>query len=536
MTNSYQTDAQIKYDEFIAQGIFSINPAVSSLQEIILIYLKELAYYLLKLKDFGATNDIIKDSVIEAISGMIANVDYNQVQFQKIITILANNLNQAKLLYKKLCAENKQEEEFLKVDFKHPKEIDINEIIKRGERCYIKRNMYCSPEQKNLFDIIVVLIKRICMKIIQIKSYNKDYEKAYETILILLNTFNFEDISTEEIKSIIQKADLEYYNLLKTLYEVQEAVYGPRESVYIPFSPRAGKAILVSGIDMTQLEAVLNATKNKGVDVYTHGRTMLMAHTLSKFREYPHLVGHFGKDEDNSLFDFAAFPGAILMTRYLFQKVQYLYKGRLFTTDNYAPAGIVKIKDNNFEPLIKAALCAKGFTKKQQEVIERVGFRRKVLEDLAVSLTEKMEKNEIRHLFFIGVMRHGDQYKDYFNKFFELLPKDCYAISLSAEKNEENVLHVDSFYDHLLIYQVLQQFNEIKPINQLNITIYITKCDQYTITNIINFINMGVKNIYMCNCIPTIINPAMADTIKKIFGIKSFSTPEHDLEEILSNN
>ena len=53
-----------EYDEFISKGICSVNPSLSSLQEIILIYLKELAYYLIKLKGFGANNEVIKDTII----------------------------------------------------------------------------------------------------------------------------------------------------------------------------------------------------------------------------------------------------------------------------------------------------------------------------------------------------------------------------------------------------------------------------------------------------------------------------------------
>lgn len=532
MDYNYQ-ETPCEYDEFISKGICAASPNVSALQETILIYLKELAYYLLKLKELGATNDVIKEHILEGLSGIITNVDYNQQQFARIITILASDLSQSKTFYANLCIKNNIEAKFLNTFFKHFKDFDITEIIKRGERYHVKRNTEYTFEQKNLFDIMILLVKRICLKILQVKSFNKDYEKAYNIILLLLDSLNAENLSEEKAKTLIETSNAEYYNLFKSLSDAQEEFYGPRESVYISFTPRNGKAILVSGIDMTQLEAVLNATKNKGIDVYTHGMTMLMAHTLAKFREYPHLVGHFGKGSENSLFDFAAFPGAILMTSYLFQKVEYLYRGRLFTTDSFAPSGIVRIKENNFEPLIQAALHSKGFTKNQQEIILRVGFRQKVLEDKVQELTEKMLKNEIKHLYFVGILHSENEFKEYFDKFFELMPKDCYAVSLSYERNEENILHVDSFYDYLLIYKILEKFNEKNPLKDLKITLFITKCDQYTVTNIINFTNMGVKNIYLCKCLPTILNPCVLESLKKTFGIKEFSNPEQDLKDTL---
>ncbi len=534
MNYDYYQKTACEYDEFINKGFCAANPSVSALQETLLIFLEELAYYLLKLKEFGASNEIIKQHIIEAVSGMITNIDYEPEELKNLIKTLTDDLNQARSLYANMCKKNNVEAFFLKPCFRNLNSFVISEIFKKAEKYYIMRNTEYTFEQKNLFDIIILLIKRLCFKIIQIKSYSKDYDAAYIKILELLNILNTKDTPVSEIKLAIEQGNAVYYELLKDLYAAQEEFHGKREAVYIPFAPRNGKAILVSGIDLRQLEKVLIATKNKGIDVYTHGMTMLMAHTLSNFRKYNHLVGHYGKGSESSLFDFASFPGAILMTRYLFQKVEYLYKGRLFTTDSFAPSGIIKIKDDNFEPLIQAALQAKGFTKQEQEVILKVGFRQKEIEEKISDIIKKMKTKKIKHLYFIGILNNKSDFKEYFDKFLKLMPKDCYALSLSHEKNEENILHVDSFYDYLFIYRILEQINKANDIGKLNITIFITKCDQYTLTNVINFINMGIKNIYLCKCIPNIINPTMLETLKKTFNIKEFCNPKEDLKNTLA--
>lgn len=534
MYYNYYKAEPCEYDEIFSKGAYSINPSSSSLQEVILIYLKELAYYILHLQELGAHNEVIKENIIEAILGIITNVDYNQYYFQEIIITLSQDLSQAKALYAGLCAKNNQKPEFLKSYFKHGKIFNIADIIRKGEMYFIKKNTSYTFDQKNLFDLMLFLIKNICIRITKIRSYNKPYEKAYNSILILLNAMNLDDLSIAEAKSIIENASLEYHQLMKELCDAQEEAHGKRESVYISFAPRNGKAILVSGIDMTQLEAVLKATKDRGIDVYTHGLAMLMAHTLANFRKYPNLVGHFGKGSESSLFDFVAFPGAILTTRYLFQKVDYLYRGRLFTTDSHAPKGIIKIKNGDYEPLIQAALASKGFTKKQQKLILKVGFKQKEIEKKVKEIINKMEKNEIRHLYIIGLLKLENGYKEYFTKFMNLMPKDCYALSLAYDQNEENVLHIDSFYDYLVIYKILEQINEKIPLNQLKISMFITRCDQYTISNVINFINLGIKDIYLCKCIPTLINPALSLTMRKTFGINEFSTPEEDIARTLA--
>ena len=84
-------------------------------------------------------------------------------------------------------------------------------------------------------------------------------------------------------------------------------------------------------------------TKDKNIDVYTHGE-MIIAHTYPKFREYKHLIGHFGVGVENCLLDFATFPGAILITKYAVENIEYLYRGRLFTMDSFVPKGAIKMR------------------------------------------------------------------------------------------------------------------------------------------------------------------------------------------------
>jgi hydroxylamine reductase len=57
--------------------------------------------------------------------------------------------------------------------------------------------------------------------------------------------------------------------------------------------PLQGKAILVSGHDLLDLEALLEQTAGRGIQVYTHGE-MLPAHGYPELRKHPHLAGNYG--------------------------------------------------------------------------------------------------------------------------------------------------------------------------------------------------------------------------------------------------
>lgn len=532
---NYKID-EIKPEEYISRGIYTINPTLSSLQEIILLYLKELSFYLLKLKDFGISNENIKESLIEILSGIITNTDYNQEQFQNIITLTADYLTQAKTLYFSYCKNHDIDAEFIKTSFKHGKKLTLAEAIKKGEKYFLQKNSQYTKEKKSLFDIMLFLAKSMCIRIIQLKSLKKDYDFAFLSMLSLLNVMNFDDMPTEKIKEKIDSFIVDYHKLVNRIFEAQEEVYGKRSSIPVPFTTRPGKAILFSGVDLAELDDLLQATKNKGVDVYTHGIEAMNAHTLEKFRTYPHLAGHYGKGVDNCLLDFAAFPGAILTTKHFFQKLEYIYRGRLFTTDYITPHGVTKIQNRDFEPLIKSALDARGFVKKQPPMNLRVGFHQDVLESKASEIIQKMKTGEIRHLYIVGLLNDSRENKEYFDQFFELVPKDCYVLSLAYDRSENNIFNVDSFFDYLLVYKILDRFEKSIPLSQMKVSIFVTKCDQHTIANLINFRKMGLRDVYMCKCQPTLVNPALMDSLRDIFGIKEFTSPKEDIAATLAED
>jgi hydroxylamine reductase len=66
--------------------------------------------------------------------------------------------------------------------------------------------------------------------------------------------------------------------------------YGDPVPTEVSTAPVAGKALLVTGHDMSDLEAVLQLTEGTGVNVYTHGE-MLPGHSYPGLKKYKHLVG-----------------------------------------------------------------------------------------------------------------------------------------------------------------------------------------------------------------------------------------------------
>ena len=78
----------------------------------------------------------------------------------------------------------------------------------------------------------------------------------------------------------------------KTLYPppLAPARLGIPTPSQLSLRPIPGKALLVTGHDLHDLELLLQQTEGKGVNVYTHGE-MMPAHGYPNLKKYKHLAG-----------------------------------------------------------------------------------------------------------------------------------------------------------------------------------------------------------------------------------------------------
>ena len=82
--------------------------------------------------------------------------------------------------------------------------------------------------------------------------------------------------------------------VLELLDSANTGAYGNPVPTPVLMGHVPGKAILVSGHDLKDLEELLKQTEGMGINVYTHGE-MLPAHGYPGTQEvHPHLAGHYG--------------------------------------------------------------------------------------------------------------------------------------------------------------------------------------------------------------------------------------------------
>lgn len=520
---------------FISKAVCSQGPAAEFLNEFVVQQLKELAYYLLKLKIVGIKNEKIKDNFLETISCLVVGINFNEKQFLEITSRLACDLKQAKDLYIAVCNKNYFKCAFLHTSIKLPKQISVASAIKFGQKIAIKRDEIFTADKKTLFEAILSIMKSICIHIIDLKMLEAEINDYYEKLLSIFDSLSAEAFDDEKLKLLIKEFSEFDHILLIELSKVRQKRYGVLAPADVVTTTRANKAILVAGTNLRELEILLEATKGKDIDIYTHGH-MLMAHSFPKFRAYPNLVGHFGKGIESYLLDFAEFPGPVFLTRHSAQRVENLYRSRIFTTDMIAPRGVIILRDDNYEPLIESALCSKGFTKSVQKPHIHLNLDEKVLLEKISEAANKFVSGEYKNLITIGVSNHTKVQQDYFEKFLRVIEDDTFVLSFSYANSKENIVKVESDYGSPMLYAALDILNEKINFSEINACNLMTRCEVHTISNAIYLKNHWFDKIYFTDCHRNMINPAHSERMREIFDLKSYTTPEADYKQIVSKN
>ena len=521
-----------EYDECNAKGSCSVPPSISALQEVLLICLRQLAFYILKLREFGINCKDAEDRVINSLATIITTTDYSDEQLLNVVSKVYSGIESARKKYIDVCKERNIECKELKLGLNITPQMNLSQIMALGEKAFLHKYKKTSQEQKNMTDILLSVIKSTALNSAKLASYSIRSPEAILSILNSLDILNHTKIPLTKCKTQIKELAHMDMLLSEKLAKILVERFGPVIYKEVSHSTTKGKAILVSGDNLLDLKGVLDLTEEKEIDVYTHGE-LIVAHAFEIFSHYKSLKGHFGTCNENCILDFATFPGSILLTQNSNTNTEYLYRGRLFTTAKMPPQGVISVDSDNLKEVVESAENARGFAKGQSRASEFVGYDNKKLSDKLREIGEKFKSEEIKHIFILGLSASRRGQKEYFQKLISKLPDNCYVISFSFESVRKNFMHINLGNSRPLILEILKQLFEAIPLDSKRVVFFLARCDVSSISNMINLIEKGVKNIYLSQCHPNIINPAILTSLDSIYNIKTTSQPEKDLEEIL---
>lgn len=522
MFNEFYEDNQ--YDSCISRGICSINPRISALQTVIVLFLRLFAKYALNMD----IDKNCKDFILNTLSITIYNPEFNEQSFIFAVENFKEELPKIMTKFAELNPDNSLEEEQKKAKELFEETSDVINAIKYGEKIFNRGLEKIPSEIRDLYNIMLVISKSISINILDLESFNKESKDAFSKILNLLSKINLEEKDIEVLKSEINEAAKLDVELMKQIRAAQEERYGKQRQSEVSYSTIPNKAVLVVGSNIRELESVLEALLDENIDVYTHD-DMMLAHTFPNFSTYPKLKGQFGQGIENCLLDFATFPGPIILTKHSLHNIENFYRGRLFTTDYMtSPKGIIKIENNDFSKVIEAANNSKGFKRgKQCESVE-IGFD---YEELMFNIKNRIKDRNYERIFIIGLDGYSLEQYAYFEKLIKLVPKNVLILSFSYKFENDNLIHINTCFDN---YSWIRVFDEIEK-SELPINVFVPKCDRNTISQIVYLSCKEKVQVHLGKCTPILLNPSLMNTLQSLFSIWNITSSKKDLEQIFAD-
>jgi hydroxylamine reductase len=310
-------------------------------------------------------------------------------------------------------------------------------------------------------------------------------------------------------------------------------------------SPVPGKAILVTGHDMNDLEMILKATDGRGINVYTHGE-MLPAHGYPGLHKFKHLVGHYGGAWQNQKYEFPSFPGPIIVTTNCIIEPMKSYKSRLYTLNETGWPGCHHVHlPNEVNKLIDAAVEAPGFTEAEcqqpggsvpgGDKILTVGFGHDVILANAAKVLGAVASGELKRVFVIGGCDGSENKRSYFTTLADSLPKETLILTLGCAKYRFNrhefgtlgttglprlldMGQCNDAYGAVVVASALADALKTD-INSLPLSITLSWFEQKAIAVLLTMLHLGIRNMRIGPVLPAFLTPKVVEILAAKYNI-----------------
>ena len=369
-----------------------------------------------------------------------------------------------------------------------------------------------------------------------------------------LFAIGMKDWGMDKLLPIVLEVGKVNLRCMELLDQANTTTYGTPVPTTVPLTIEKGPFIIITGHDLKNLQLLLEQTKDKGVNVYTHGE-MLPAHAYPELKKYSHLKGNFGTAWQNQQKEFDNIPGAILYTTNCLMPVKPSYADRVFTTEVVSYPEIVHIgEEKDFTPVIEKALALGGYTKDQHMtginggIQVTTGFSHGTVLSVADQVIEAVKNGDIKHFFLVGGCDGARVGRNYYTEFVKQSPADSIILTLACGKYRFNDLDLGTIgglprimdmgqcndaYSAIKVAIALAEAFECD-VNELPLSMVLSWYEQKAVCILLTLLYLGIKNIHIGPTLPAFISPNVLNFLVENYGLSPISTPEEDLKKLLN--
>jgi hydroxylamine reductase len=535
----YQCEQTVGGTGCTTMGVCGKHPDIAALQDLMIHQLKGIGFLAHKARLSGKIDDEVNRYTVEALFSTITNVDFDPDQLMQWI-------NKGESVRQKLLAmvpASERADAPDSVSFA-PGKTASDCLSQAGDLTIL--NFHSNQDVRSLEHLLLYGLKGLAAYADHAYVLGKKDDMIFAYMHRALSTLNDASQTVESLVPLVLECGTVNIRCMQLLDEGHTSRFGHPEPANVSTGRLRGPAVVISGHDLVDLEALLKQTEGTGVNVYTHGE-MLPAHGYPGLRKYKHFAGHFGTAWQNQQKEFDNVPAAFLFTTNCIQKPRDSYKDRVFTCNLVGWPGVTHIKDRDFSPVIRKAIALGGFTETAGGIMP-TGFARNAVLANAGAIVEAMKSGAIKRFFLIGGCDGAKPGRNYYTEFAQSVPKDCVIITLACGKFRFNTLDFGAIggiprfldvgqcndaYSAVVIAQALAQaFN--CSVNELPLSFVLSWYEQKAVVVLLSLLSLGIKGIRLGPSLPAFVSKNVLDFLVKTFDIKPISTPGEDLKAIFS--
>lgn len=526
-------------------GVCGKQPDVAALQDLLTYTLQGLCLVANEGRRVGVVDNGVDRFTAEAIFACLTNVDFDPVRFQELIDKAVETRRNLK--EKVAAAGGNISFDCAAVDFTPADSLEA--LSEQGTNLDFINSLDDNEDLRSLKQIALYGMRGLAAYADHAAILGEQDDAVFAYIHETMAALTRKDLGLDDLVGAALKCGEVNLKAMELLDAGNTGTYGHPTPTEVPLGAKAGKAILITGHDLRDLELLLKQTEGKGINIYTHGE-MLPCHAYPELKKYDHFHGHYGTAWQNQQKEFAEFPGAILFTTNCIQKPRDSYAANVFTTGLVGWPDIAHIgEDKDFTPVIERALALPGYSADEDKDSVMTGFARNTVLGVADKVVEGVKSKAIRHFFLVGGCDGAKPGRNYYTEFVEKVPEDCMVLTLACGKFrffDKKLGDIGGIPRLLDVGQCNDAYSAIQiavalagafdcDVNDLPLSMVLSWYEQKAVVILLTLLHLGIKDIRLGPTLPAFITPNVLNVLVENFAIKPIAeTPEEDLNTILA--
>jgi hydroxylamine reductase len=525
-------------------GVCGKQGDVADLQDLLTYAIQGLSLVANEGRKVGIVDNAVNRFTAEAIFSCLTNVDFDPARFEAWI-------------HKTVELRESMKEKVGAAGGKVTFEADAGSFIPartlsglqaQVEQLNFLKSLDDNEDLRSLKQITIFGLRGLAAYADHAAILGQQDDSVYAFIHEAMHQTTRKDLGLNDLVALVLKCGTVNLRAMELLDAGNTGIYGHPIPTVVPLGHKKGKAIVVSGHDLKDLDMLLQQTRGKGITIYTHGE-MLPCHGYPELKKYSHFYGHYGTAWQNQHKELDVFPGAILFTTNCLQKPKETYKPNVFTTGLVGWPGVAHIGESkDFAPVIDRALALEGFSEDALTDSVQVGFGRNAVLRVADKIIEAVKTKAIRHFFLVGGCDGAKAGRNYYTEFVEKVPSDCIVLTLACGKFrffDKKLGDIGGIPRLLDVGQCNDSYSAIQialalagafncGVNDLPLSLVLSWYEQKAVVILLTLLSLGIKDIRLGPFLPAFITPNVLNVLVENFAIKPIAaTPDEDLKMIL---